>query len=298
MNPFTHVVNWPWYYVALYFYISGVSAGAYFIGSLAELYGGERQREIGRVAFSLALPLILTAPVLLIADLGRPERFWHLLFYSKDGIPYINLQSPMSVGAWGLTAYGGFALLSFLNTMAINGRLTFAPFAKLYNRLPRKAYAVIGMLTGLFVAGYPGVLLNVTAWPLWEATSPLLGSLFIASGASTGAAAIVLVMARQKSAAGETYAHLEKLDRVSMIIELLIIGAVIVVAGQYAAPIMSGFYGVMFWGGTVFLGILFPLGLYWYAGRPGVDRDRVVMLTAVLVLFGGALLRISLMQAG
>jgi formate-dependent nitrite reductase membrane component NrfD len=54
----------------------------------------------------------------------------------------------------------------------------------------------------------------------------------------------------------------------------------------------------MFWGGTVFLGILFPLGLYWYAGRPGADRNRLVMLTAVLVLFGGALLRISLMQAG
>ncbi len=298
MNPFTHVVNWPWYYVALYFYISGVSAGAYLIGSLAELYGGEKQREIGRVAFSLALPLILTAPVLLIADLGRPERFWHLFFYSKNGIPYINLQSPMSVGAWGLTVYGGFALLSFLNTMVINGRLAFAPFAKFYNRLPRKMYAVVGMLTALFVAGYPGVLLNVTAWPLWEATSPLLGSLFIASGASTGAAAIVLVMARQKKAAGEAYAHLEKLDRVSMIIEILIIGAVIVIAGRYAAPIMSGFYGVMFWGGTVLFGILFPLGLYWYADRPGANRNQIVMVTAVLVLFGGALLRISLMQAG
>jgi len=298
MNPFTHVVNWPWYYVALYFYISGVSAGAYFIGSLAELYGGERQREIRRVAFSLALPLIVTAPVLLIADLGRPERFWYLMLYAKDGIPYINLQSPVSLGAWGLIVYGGFALLSFLNAVAENGHPALAPFTRFYNCLPRKVYAALGMLAGLFVVGYPGVLLNLTAWPLWEATSPLLGSLFIASGASTGAAAIVLVVAWQKRAAGDAYAHLEKLDRVSMIIELLIIGAVIVVAGQYAAPIMSGFYGIMFWGGTVFLGILLPLGLYWYAGRPGTDRNRLVMLTAVFVLFGGALLRISLMQAG
>jgi protein NrfD len=204
----------------------------------------------------------------------------------------------MSVGAWGLIVYGGFALLSFVNAVAENGHPALAPFTRFYNWLPRKVYATLGMLAGLFVVGYPGVLLNLTAWPLWEATSPLLGSLFIASGASTGAAAIVLVVAWQKRAAGDAYAHLEKLDRVSMIIELLIIGAVIIIARQYAAPIMSGFYGIMFWGGTVFLGILFPLGLYWYAGRPGADRNRLVMLTAVLVLFGGALLRISLMQAG
>jgi polysulfide reductase chain C len=182
--------------------------------------------------------------------------------------------------------------------MATDGHISFAPFAKLYNRLPRKTYAVVGILTGLFVTGYPGVLLNVTAWPLWEATSPLLGSLFIASGASTGAAAIVLVMAHEKKTSSDTYAHLEKVDRVSMIMELLIIGAVIIVAGQYAAPIMRGFYGFVFWYGTVLLGILVPLGLYWYAGKPGANRNKLVTLTAVLVLFGGAMLRISLMQAG
>jgi formate-dependent nitrite reductase membrane component NrfD len=298
MNPATHVANWAWYYVAMYFYISGVSAGAYFIGTIVELFGGEKRSEISRIAFSLALPLILLAPILLIVDLGRPERFWYLFFYTKEGIPYLNLQSPMSVGSWGILAYGAFALLSFLNNLAANGRLEFAPFAKLYNRLPRKTYAVIGMLASLLVAGYPGVLLNVTAWPLWESTAPLLGALFIASAASTGAAAIVLVMARRKMASGDAFVHLEKFDRVSMIMELLIIGVIIVVAGQYAAPILRGFYGVMFWGGTVILGILIPLGLYWYSGRSSTDRSQLVMLTAVLVLLGGALLRISLMQAG
>jgi formate-dependent nitrite reductase membrane component NrfD len=105
-------------------------------------------------------------------------------------------------------------------------------------------------------------------------------------------------MARDKKASGDTYAHLEKMDRVSMIMELILIGAVIILAGQYAAPIMRGVYGLMFWGGTVLLGILVPLGLYWYAGKPGADRNKLVAMTAMLVLFGGAMLRISLMQAG
>jgi formate-dependent nitrite reductase membrane component NrfD len=74
----------------MYFYIGGVSAGAYFIGSLVELLGNVKQREISRIAYYIAFPLICITPILLIADLGQPVRFWHLFFYTKDGIPYIN----------------------------------------------------------------------------------------------------------------------------------------------------------------------------------------------------------------
>ena len=70
MNPEVHIPGWDWYYVAMYFFIGGVSAGAYFIGTLAELFGGERHREISRTGFYIAFPLILLTPPLLIADLG------------------------------------------------------------------------------------------------------------------------------------------------------------------------------------------------------------------------------------
>ncbi len=57
----------------------------------------------------------------------------------------------------------------------------------------------------------------------------------------------------------------------------------------------------MFWGGAVLAGTLVPLAANWYASRsaPG-DRvsDDLVFLMSVLVLLGGALLRISLVQAG
>ena len=294
----TQAPHWEWYYVALYFFVVGVSAGAYFIGSLVELFGSEKQQEISRIAFYLAFPPILVTPILLIADLGRPERFWHLLYYVNGGIPYINLKSPMSVGSWALLAFGGFSFLSFLDNLVAEGRLKFAPFANLYNRVPRKVYAVIGSAAGFFVAGYTGMLLNITARPLWAATDPLLGSLFIASGGSTGAAAIALVMAWRKMTSSDTFKQLEAFDRVAMIVELVLIVAVIIAAGQFAAPLFRGPYALMFWGGTVALGILIPLGLNWYARRPGAASNSLVMLTSILVLFGGALLRISLVQAG
>lgn len=293
----THSPEWGWYYIAMYFYIGGVSAGAYFIGSLVELFGGEGKRDISRIAYYIAFPLLLLTPILLVADLGRPGRFWHLFFYIKEGVPYVNLQSPLSVGSWALMVFGGFSLLSFLDNLVAEGRLKSAPFAHLYNRIPRKVYAVIGSAAGFFVAGYTGVLLNITARPLWAAADPLLGALFIASGASTGAAAIALVMAWQRMTSHDAFEQLETFDRMAMIVELVIIAAVIIVAGRFAAPLLSGPYALMFWGGTVVLGILVPLGLGWYARRPGVGSS-LVTVAALLVLFGGALLRISLVQAG
>ena len=298
MSPETQAPEWAWYFVAMYFFIGGTAAGAYFTGTLAELFGGEKLRQISRVAFYITLPLLMLTPVLLIADLGRPERFWHLFFYTKDGIPYINMQSPLSVGSWALLVFGVFSLLSFLDNLVADGYLKSAPFANLYNRIPRKLYALAGSAAGFFVAGYTGVLLNVTARPLWEATDPLLGALFVASGGSTGVAAILLVMAWWKMASGETFEQLEAFDRLVMILELVLIVAAIAVAGRFAAPLLSGIYALLFWVGVVALGICVPLWINWKIHRTRSAGRGLVMLTAILVLFGGALLRIVLIQAG
>jgi formate-dependent nitrite reductase membrane component NrfD len=91
---------------------------------------------------------------------------------------------------------------------------------------------------------------------------------------------------------------LKAFDRIAMIAELALIVIMVIVAGQYAGPLLKGWYGLMFWGGTVILGILVPLWLHRYGHLPGVAVSNPAMLSAVLVLFGGALLRISLLQAG
>ncbi len=290
----TQAPEWAWYLVAIYFFVAGVSAGAYFIGALVELLGGDESRSISRTAYDIAFPPLLVTPVLLIIDLGQPGRFWHLFFDIKGGVPYMNLQSAMSVGSWALMIFGIFSLLSFLDNRTAGGRRL--PLMNLYNHIPRKVYAVMGSAVAFFVAGYPGVLMNATAVPLWATTAPLLGALFIASSASTGAAAIALLMAWRKMASVNTFGRVENFDRIAMVIELVIIAAVIIAAGQFAAPLIRGPYAVIFWGGTVVLGILLPFGLGWYAHRPAVGSS-FVMGASILVLFGGALLRIIFVQA-
>lgn len=296
MSPNAQSPHWEWYFIALYFFVGGTAAGAYFIGSLVELFGAEKYRAISKAAYYIAFPLVLLCPIFLIGDLGQMGRFTYL-FFGPGGALYVNWQSPVSFGSWALLIFGGMAFLSFLDNLVQDGKLKFAPFANLYNRRPRMVYAIVGSLAGFFIAGYTGTLLNLTARPLWAATDPLLGALFIASGASSGAAAIALVMSVQKMLKGDTYERLEYFDRIAMIVEAVLIVAAIVIAGQFSAPLMSGMYAVMFWGGAVLLGIVVPFALNWNASRQG-KAGSMVTLTALLVLLGGALLRIALVQAG
>ncbi len=299
MSPESQAPGWEWYYIALYFFVGGTAAGAYFIGSLIEFFGAEKYRSISKVAFYIAFPLALLCPILLTLDLGQQARFINLFYSPSAGGLYINWQSPVSFGSWALLVFGAMSFLSFVDNLIQDGKIKFVPFANLYNRRPRTLYAIIGSIAGFFVAGYTGVILNLTARPLWAATDPLLGALFIASGASSGAAAIALVMVLRKMLSGDTYERLEYFDRLAMILELVLIAAAILIAGRFAAPLMSGTFAVMFWGGTVLLGIVVPFVLNFSASRKGMARsESLVMLTALLVLLGGALLRISLVQAG
>jgi formate-dependent nitrite reductase membrane component NrfD len=197
--------------------------------------------------------------------------------------------------------FGVVSLLSFLDNLVADGYLKSAPFRELYNRVPRKLYALVGSAAGFFIAGYTGVLLNITVRPFWVATDPWIGALFIASAASTGAAAIYLVMAVRKVLHQFELAEFERFDRYAMIFELALIAIMLIAAGQFAQPLFSGGLGVLFWVGTVGLGLLVPLGLELYTRRQGRRLHHsasLVTVVAVLVLLGGALLRITLVQAG
>jgi formate-dependent nitrite reductase membrane component NrfD len=293
----TQAPHWAWYYIAFYFFIAGTAAGAYCIGSMEELFGGKKQCEISRAAYYITFPLLMLVPVPLIADLGRPGRFWHLFFYVNETTPYINLQSPMSVGSWVLLLFSVCAMLSFLDNLVAEKRLACAPFAHLYTSLPRKLYALFGTVAGFFVAGYTGVLLNVTSQAFWAATAPLMGPLFIISGASTGAAAIALFMVWRKTVTQYAFAKLERFDRIVMVSELLMIGALFVCAGKYATPLVSTPLLMPFWGGVIGAGILAPLWFTRTVRRAGTDTGPVIT-ASILSLVGGVMLRFCMLQAG
>src|ERR671935_50465 len=118
---FSEPPHWHWL-IILYFFIGGLAGGCYFLASMIDLVGRATDRPLARLGYLIAFPAVVVCGILLIADLGRPERFWHMLLQSATWRPMLKTYSPMSLGAWGLLIFGGFAFLSFLGALAEDER--------------------------------------------------------------------------------------------------------------------------------------------------------------------------------
>ena len=96
---------WRWE-IVWYFFFGGLAAGCYVIASLAALFGSREDRATARTGYYLSLLALLPCPILLIKDLGRPERFLNMLRMFKA-------KSPMSIGQqiWSLNPLAGKASL-------------------------------------------------------------------------------------------------------------------------------------------------------------------------------------------
>src|SRR5438105_14959105 len=96
----TAAPEWTWL-VVLYFFVGGIAGGSYFIAALIDLFGREVDRPLARLGYYVAFPAVLLCGPLLIVDLKRPERFWHMLLQSARGpVPMSTLWSPISVRSW------------------------------------------------------------------------------------------------------------------------------------------------------------------------------------------------------
>jgi len=294
MNPpastlFTAAPEWHWLIVS-YFFLGGIAGGAYFLAVLMDLFGHPLDRALARIGYLVAFPLVAVCGLLLIVDLQRPLRFWHMLLQSETLRPMLKAWSPMSLGSWALLLFGGFAFLSFVAALAHDGRGRWPRLATL--RPPGvlgTVVAILGGLLGFFVAGYTGVLLTVTNRPVWADTS-LLGLVFLISGAST-AAALLTLLGRRRATASATALHaLERFDSVMLVLELLALIALVISLGGMAR-VWLGAWGALLLLGVVGLGIVVPLGLYRRSLRTG-GLGSAAVAAAVLVLVGGFLLRV------
>jgi hypothetical protein len=152
-------------YIPWYFWIGGTAGAAAVECVCARMRGAHALATVEKRA---ALIGVLVAPPLLIADLGVPLRFVNMLRVFK-------LTSPMSVGSWILTAFGGAIAASTLAELLG------------WNRTSRALEVVAaGLGPGLTV--YTAVLLADTATPVWHEAGDTLPFVFAASGmASAGA---------------------------------------------------------------------------------------------------------------
>ena len=190
-----HIVKappWDWK-ISAYLFAGGVAGGSAMLAAGADAVGFDNLRRNTRLT---ALAGTIAGTGFLIVDLGRPERFHHMMRTFKPS-------SPMNLGTWILATFGtGAGVIAASEVDRLTGeKLPLGPLRQLLNLAEKPAGALAAML-GAPLASYTGALLADTAVPTWNAGKENLSYLFVSSAAmaSSGVALITTPTAETRPA--------------------------------------------------------------------------------------------------
>ncbi len=287
--------------------MGGMSAAAYYIGVIADLAGNGEYKNVSKTGSYVVFFPILVGMAMLIADLGKPGQFWHLLFQNgplNKGFIF-QAGSAMSLGAWILE---GFVLICGiiypLMWLAEEKGAGGTPLIPALAGKPglRRSIGLVGLPFAVLIAVYTGVLLAATSRPVW-ADTPLLPALFTVSATSTGMAAITLLMSLGKNDNHLVVARLEKGDSLLIKLELALVAVLFAAllfsprAAGLVQDLVFGNYAVLFWIGFILAGLVLPLAIQRINPNLGQPARSLAVVSSVLVLLGGFFLRYVILLA-
>jgi Ni/Fe-hydrogenase subunit HybB-like protein len=285
----TDHVSWG-LYIANFTFMVGVAAGGVMMVIPAYLYHDKKMHDVVIIGEILAIAAIVMCLLFVTVDLGRPERFWHLI----PGIGRFNW--PMSMLTWDVIVLNGYLLLN----LHICGYLMYMRFL---GRKPNKKWYVPFVMLSIFWAIS---IHTVTAFlycglggrPFWN--TALLAPRFLASAFVAGPALILIIFEVLKVAAGSKLDEgptrvLLNIVRVTVLVNLLMVVSEVFTefytGGAHTAPARYLFFGLhghnalvpWIWtaiGFNVIAALLFL--------SPVVFASRFFRVLACLLAFGGA----------
>lgn len=266
---------WTWE-VPVYFFFGGMAAGASFVALACEVADDARSARVARL---VAMGAAGAGGPLLIADLGRPERFHHMFRIFKT-------RSPMSMGAWCLLAFtqagGGAVLADLLGRPRITRALTAATAA-----------------CGVYLGSYTGILLAGTAVPAWNRSRAFLPPIFVCTATASGAAATRLALAGlgDPPRSAPTRRALAALEAATMASELVLSALNDRRLGVAGHALESGRPGRFLKAARVLNGAGLAARLA-RALRPGRGPEAVDDVPSVLFLAAAVLYRLGWVAAG
>ncbi|HTJ26194.1 MAG TPA: NrfD/PsrC family molybdoenzyme membrane anchor subunit [Candidatus Limnocylindria bacterium] len=292
-HPVLHKAHWRWEIIA-YFFVGGASAASAALAALADHSGDAEAAPLVRNGRYSALAGALVSSVLLVKDLGRPERFLNMMRILK-------VKSPMSVGVYSLIGFSTNVGLGALDQARADGLLRGAlgvdPIAWVPKSLRTAALAV----SCAYMALYTGVLIAATAIPVWYVGRRHIPAIFVLSGTTTGCALQSALLAFG-APAPRTAKRLEMIELVAALAE----GALLLDyerhAGETGKPLFTGPRGRRLKTWTLGLGIALPalLNLPSVLSRAPAHKPHLLrtLAASALALAGGYVLRSSLITAG
>jgi formate-dependent nitrite reductase membrane component NrfD len=276
--------EWEWK-IPAYFYVGGIASGSYITAVLADMRGREEEGSLVRAGHAVALLMASISPLLLVADLGRPPR-WYNMFRT------FRPRSMLNMGTWILSFMGLFGgagafvhLLHFLGSRSRLFRVALQPL---------RVFSWLGVIPAGFLGSYTGLLLSATNVPLWTANRLLMGLYFFSSALSTGLAATHVTAKLFGSVPKESEDRLKRAESRILIVELAMTLASGLLLRGLARPLLTGPQARRFQLGTVAAGMVAPLLLSKVGKLPG----PLSLLGPALTLVGGAYMRSAVVEAG
>jgi len=281
-RPAVKASPWNWM-VASYIFVAGLAGGAQLLAGAAGLV--DRRRFAGpiRNARLLALGGSVAGVGLLIADLRTPQRWYNMLRIVRP-------TSPMSLGTYILSGFGGFTALTALGPLFGRRNPTVRRVAD--------AAQIPAAVTGAGAATYTAALLAATSTPAWAAAPRELAVSFGTSSVASAAAAL---------SAGEALAGRESTRR--RLDDVAAVATAAHLAAGWATAQRRRRRGALegpsetrparrVEAADLLLGGILPLGLYAADRATGRRSPWLSVAAAVCVLAGSAALRQSTLDLG
>jgi len=274
--------------IAIYFYLTGLSAGSFVLSTLAYVFGMERFKPIGKIGVILAALFLVMAPLALLVHVGQPFKAWHLFVH-------LNVTSPIT---WG----------SFLLTLYPINCVIYGWFMFRGNKKMTRIFGTIGVPLAVFVHGYTGFILALgKARALWN--TALMPFLFLISAMVSGIALMILIsvvkdryFSKEKVINRDLVFSLGNLLAAMILIDLFLVMSDVLVllvshseAQEVAQLILKGKFGILFIGVENVMGKIIPAIILLI---PRLRNLTTVTISSVLVVVGIFFMRYVVVLGG
>ena len=271
-----------------------LSAGAFMFSAIVYLLGLKQFQPAARTAVFVGLIGYSMALMMLLLDIGRPDRFWH-------GLVFWNVHSPLWEVTMCVALY--FSVLC-LEVMPIFGRARW-----LQKRWPRAAgwmekvhhlapvLAIMGLgLSSLHQSSLGATYGILAARPIWF--QPGLATLFMASAMAGGPAMVLLAATVAARLTPKANIDAKRLDQLARMVGWILLGYLYLrlwdmLSSHYTytpgrseawETLTQGSLAMNFWIGEMMLGIIVPLTILLVAR---LRHDPSLRLLALFLVVGG-----------
>ncbi|WP_223552208.1 NrfD/PsrC family molybdoenzyme membrane anchor subunit [Aestuariivivens sp. NBU2969] len=298
-------------YISNFVFFVAISLVGSLFSSILKLNKNEWSKPLTRISEIIAVSAIICAIVIIIVDMGRPDRFFYV-------IRYLRIQSPIIWDVIIISTYLVISLIllyiSLLPDLALcRDRLKAIPNwkKKLYRVLainwqndPRQVTMLqkVTKILAISVLPVAFAIHTVTSWlfattwrPGWDSTN--LGPYFVSGAFMAGAAAIIIAMYFIRKSinlkAYITEAHFDKMGKLLVLLSLVYLYfnineylgpafKMVGVEGEHITELFVGNYAPMYW--FVQLGgLVFPIVLLLFKG---MRRSLPIFIISIFIILG------------